>query len=1494
MARIALAAAAAAAACAVSEPDHGVRPRPRDRALAVTATSSDDFGRAGNREAAIELGTGSIVRGKIGGTPGTFSATTGLPLGRDRHRLLSNNGFLYVVGGFDSTGSAARDILYAPINPSGSVGSWNTAGTLPAVRDQGGSFIWSGRLYCISGSGTGTYLTDIIFAPIAADGTLGAFATATTSPLGQGMGQANAHVWNDTLYVMGGTRGGAAVDFVYFAPLNADGTIGSFSSSNGPLGGGSGEVPRYAGHTKYLYAINVADVRGNTKSATIQPDGSVGPWQAGPAITGISWWDANPLVYGGTLWMGVAGNQLVGAALMPSGSMEAWATFGSAASAPYGRQLAGWNGRLYLAGGSDIPKSIDVSRAPLTQVAATTAPITTWSSTGTLPSARSGLGLLSSGRGTLIAAGGYGASPTAEVKVASISAAGTPGAFGGTATLGTARYWHASAVANGFLYVLGGFDGSFLTSVEYAPISATGTVGTFQTTQALPAARKLFGAVAVRNFLYVLGGELGTGLATDEVWRAAINANGTLGTWTTTTAFTGVRQGHAAVAYRNAIFVLGGYDGSNPRADVQVGVPAADGSIASWTPTSSFTTARAGLQAVGSNGFLLIMGGTGALTDVQVAPVMADATLGSWAALAAMPQERSDFGAASDGARIFLAGGLDGASAALDAVHTASLKVQPLLGLYSRTFDLGAPASTVDSISIGGSVSAQGEVLADVRYAGADAVWDPTPIRLGRVALGATLPLTAVPAATRYLQVRLTLDESGSGTTDPAAADERDVTDVTIIATTNPPAKLGFATPPRSAAAATCSAAVTIRLLDAGDNPTAAQSAITVNLSGAPAEFFSAPGCGGTAITSFPIPPGQAQGAFYFKANAAGAFTITATATGLTQAQQQGTIDVGAPATIEYTQQPTNVLVNTVIAPAVKLAFKDAGGNVVTTATAGVTVALSANPGGATLTGALTGNAQSGIATFSNLQLDRAATGYRLTATTAGLPAVQSSAFDVTAIPPATKLVFLTPAFSIKPLTCSGEITVQAQTAASVPANLPAELTVSLTAPGATLYSASGCTQGTATVKIDAGLNTASFYFKADAVGTVTVTAAAAGLTSATQDETVSDTATTPDGGTDHRTITGFACSTSGRAALPWLIALLALVALRRRRGAALLALLAFSAQAAPEARKLIAVLPLDARRTAVSAEELKAQGIDPGYIEDTIRGATVRVLPSYTVMDRDKQIEIINALPEEQIKKCAEGVCEAELGKLIGAEFVLSANLTKFGEEYKVVVKVHDVRTGALLRTSEATGPDAAELGKGLAAATKDVLRPLRPPKEVEQEEASAREDAERKRKREEATQDAEERKRRLEEESARAEIERKRRADEPVVMRGSSIPDVYAGGVFDPKQKTFGQEVLLAGYIAAGEGRIGVNIAPKVGGRAALMWSVVSSGSVSLHLGPRLLVVPLSDGVAFGGGLGAEVRFRLVSRLALVAGGSIEAYKTKTETLVAPLITLGLRLTL
>ena len=109
---------------------------------------------------------------------------------------------------------------------------------------------------------------------------------------------------------------------------------------------------------------------------------------------------------------------------------------------------------------------------------------------------------------------------------------------------------------------------------------------------------------------------------------------------------------------------------------------------------------------------------------------------------------------------------------------------------------------------------------------------------------------------------------------------------------------------------------------------------------------------------------------------------------------------IGPPAKLAFTVQPTDATAGASIALVV-VAIQDASGNVVTTATDAVTIAIGTNPAGGAVAGAETASAVNGVASFSELIIHNAGSGYTLAASASGLSSATSSAFAVTPAAPA-------------------------------------------------------------------------------------------------------------------------------------------------------------------------------------------------------------------------------------------------------------------------------------------------------------------------------------------------------------------------------------------------------------------------------------------------------------------------------------------------------------
>lgn len=140
-------------------------------------------------------------------------------------------------------------------------------------------------------------------------------------------------------------------------------------------------------------------------------------------------------------------------------------------------------------------------------------------------------------------------------------------------------------------------------------------------------------------------------------------------------------------------------------------------------------------------------------------------------------------------------------------------------------------------------------------------------------------------------------------------------------------------------------------------------------------------------------------------------------------------INAGAATRLSISQQPTSTAAGSPITPAVTVSARDALGNLVKTFTANVTVAIAVNPSTGILSGTKTVAAVAGVATFANLSIDKAATGYRLSANSGALTPDTSSAFSVTAGVAAKLVITVQPSNALAGATIAPAVQVSAQDA---------------------------------------------------------------------------------------------------------------------------------------------------------------------------------------------------------------------------------------------------------------------------------------------------------------------------------------------------------------------------------------------------------------------------------------------------------------------------------
>lgn len=568
-----------------------------------------------NLESGVDVDTtNNLIKraGLTGGMVNTWSSTgTGL-IARYGAGVAAYNGFIYVTGGCITYVAATcstitNSVQKASISSTG-IGTWTNEVALPETIWQHTLTAYNGNLYLTAGGNTA-----------------------------------------------GATPAGTTHD--YIMKLKNDGSFayGNWVQSNGPTGrlypasvAANNAIITVGGHGS-------GNVFTNVYYQIISADGTVDNNSTTPLLTGV--WAASATYYNGYIYItgGCTNdacpsytNTVQYAKVNSNGSVGAWATTTSLPTARYGHTSWVSNGYLYVGGGQATGTLSDVQFAPIY----TNGTIGYWTATTSMGTARSFAGNVASG-GSLYVAGGLSATTLLSTsEYTTTRAVGELNPWVATSSLPSGS-WAAAAIAtNGYLYYVGGLttDCSLpgctaRSTVYYASINTDGSVGSWNTTTSYPVGIAGNRLVSSGGYLYSLGGAT-TCLAdatfgficsgSASVYYSAIAANGTLGTWTATTAFTNGRYHLATAIYGGKfIYITGGAtsNGSTQTIynDAQVAPLNSDGTVGTWTGTTTLPRTLGAHGMTVSGQFIYLVGGSGTPSPVYYASINSSSgALGSW------------------------------------------------------------------------------------------------------------------------------------------------------------------------------------------------------------------------------------------------------------------------------------------------------------------------------------------------------------------------------------------------------------------------------------------------------------------------------------------------------------------------------------------------------------------------------------------------------------------------------------------------------------------------------------------------------------------------------------------------------------------------------------------------------------------------------------------------------------------------------------------------
>jgi hypothetical protein len=497
--------------------------------------------------------------------------------------------------------------------------------SLVAGRRYAMTVVAKSSIYVVGGTDATGGRSDVERAVIAADGSVGPFATVVGSSLTMPRYYAEAVVIGNYLYAVGGmTTGDVEIDSTHSierASINADGSLGAFETiPNGLV------TPRHLaqiaviGDSLYVAGGTTSTTAGSTvasiEHAAIAPDGSLGTFtadtdalataraSAASIVTGSSWF-----VLGGIDVSGDALASIESAPINGDGTLGAFAPVSATLVTPvFGAAAWQLGATITIAGGN----SSGVVSAVQSASFAADGSLGAFANVAALPIPVAYAGAAVAGNGAYVIGGANDTSPAlAGVLRASIDGDGMLDAtVVNTQAFVTPRTYYPSVMVGGAYYALGGFaaNQAGLASIEQASIAPDGTLGAFaaaSATLATPMWRHP--AAVIGNTVYIVGGTVANSAVT-TVESAQVGSDGTLGSFTTVSgvALAVPRESHNLAIAGNHVYAIGGFDVTIDQASI-----GSDGTLGTFATVSSvgLTTYHPDASVVVLGNYLYVLGG---------------------------------------------------------------------------------------------------------------------------------------------------------------------------------------------------------------------------------------------------------------------------------------------------------------------------------------------------------------------------------------------------------------------------------------------------------------------------------------------------------------------------------------------------------------------------------------------------------------------------------------------------------------------------------------------------------------------------------------------------------------------------------------------------------------------------------------------------------------------------------------------------------------------
>jgi hypothetical protein len=575
----------------------------------VVITSSSDF-ESGNNDGGIDFGTagqlgvdtssGATISGGWVSTANGTSYVARYAVGS-----VAYNGYLYVVGGQTAAGPTT-EVDYAPINSNGTIGNWGITTSFTTARAYPGVAVYNGYMYVYGGWNSGTSaLGDVQYAPInPSNGTVGTWTTSSAS-MATASCRFGTSVYNGYLYAVGGNTGtvdssqcgnpSTPVNTTQFAPIKANGDVGAWSTSANTFTSAR-MSPASVVYNGFLY-LNGGTSSGATTS------------------------------YKDTQY----------APILSTGDIGAWITATpQLPTAKFRHSLVAYKGYMYALGANAGAASTDTLYARINANGS----IDNWQTTASFSLGRFGQATVAY-KGNLYLVGGVAAgSPFGDTQYATLDPVGTvANQTAGASTTGVGLNGGYALAVNGYLFRFGGGNASTpITTVERATLDpVTGVIGTWGTTGTtnLNVASAYGGWGYYNNRIYIFGGNLNsTTTSQNTIQYATVNSDGTLSSWTTNATPLQTAMGnHSGTIYNGYLYYMGIATGTAAETNLMhyTSINKSTGAVNNTWSTTTISATRVFERVVAYNGYIYVLGSDLTFTTtVEYAPLASNGTVGTW------------------------------------------------------------------------------------------------------------------------------------------------------------------------------------------------------------------------------------------------------------------------------------------------------------------------------------------------------------------------------------------------------------------------------------------------------------------------------------------------------------------------------------------------------------------------------------------------------------------------------------------------------------------------------------------------------------------------------------------------------------------------------------------------------------------------------------------------------------------------------------------------